>query len=239
MNRLTSMQSPSAMTDLSQVLIIDDHPLFREALSAAVSLAYPAARSLEVCNVDDAIQVLESGRDFDIVLLDLKIPGVHGFEGLLKFRTQYPRLPVLIVSGLESPQIIDEAITYGASGYLPKSMGREVLARAVSTVMAGDVYKPDGLSGSINAEGEAANADIITRLLSLTPQQLRVLFMLREGLLNKQIAYELDVGATTVKKHVSEILRKLQVHSRTQAVIEVSKLDQDELFDIDKRFLKA
>ena len=227
------------MTDLSQVLIIDDHPLFREALSAAVSLAYPTARSKEVSNVDEAIQVLESDRDFDIALLDLNIPGVHGFEGLLRLRTLHPRLPVLVVSGLENEQIIDEAITYGAAGFLPKSLGREVLATAVDAVMAGDVYMPEGLAPGSNTVDGAAKADIIEGLLSLTPQQLRVLFMLREGLLNKQIAYELDVGATTVKKHVSEILRKLQVHSRTQAVIEVSKLDQDELFDMEKRFMKS
>lgn len=227
------------MSDLSQVLIIDDHPLFREALSAAVSLAYPTVRSREVSNVDEAIKVLESDRDFDIALLDLNIPGVHGFEGLLQLRTLHPRLPVLVVSGLENEQIVDEAITYGAAGFLPKSLGREVLATAVNTVMAGDVYMPEGLSTASDTAIGVANADIIERLLSLTPQQLRVLFMLREGLLNKQIAYELDVGATTVKKHVSEILRKLHVHSRTQAVIEVSKLDQDELFDMEKRFLKA
>lgn len=239
MSRSITLQHPSTMTDLSQVLIIDDHPLFREALSAAVTLAYPAVRSQEVCNVDEAIKVLASDRDYDIALLDLNIPGVHGFEGLLQLRTLHPRLPVLVVSGLDNEQIIDEAITYGAAGFLPKSLGRDVLARAVNTVMAGDVYVPEGLASGSDATNKTANADIIERLLSLTPQQLRVLFMLREGLLNKQIAYELDVGATTVKKHVSEILRKLHVHSRTQAVIEVSKLDQDELFDMEKRFLKA
>ncbi len=226
------------MTDLSQVLIIDDHPLFREALSSAVSLAYPTVRSREVSNVEDAISVLESDRDYDIALLDLNIPGVSGFEGLLKLRTLHPRLPVLVVSGLENEQIVDEAITYGAAGFLPKSLGRDVLATAIDAVMAGDVYVPEGLESQGSSDSAAAKSDIIERLLSLTPQQLRVLFMLREGLLNKQIAYELDVGATTVKKHVSEILRKLHVHSRTQAVIEVSKLDQDELFDMEKRFLK-
>jgi len=225
------------MTDLSQVLIIDDHPLFREALSAAVILAYPATRSREVSTLEDAISVLESDRDFDIALLDLNIPGVHGFEGLLRLRTLHPRLPVLVVSGLENEQIIDEAITYGAAGFLPKSLGRDVLATAIDTIMAGDVYVPESVQSCSVSRSTSDKSKIIERLLSLTPQQLRVLFMLREGLLNKQIAYELDVGATTVKKHVSEILRKLLVHSRTQAVIEVSKLDQDQLFDMEKRFL--
>jgi len=227
------------MSDLSQVLIIDDHPLFREALSAAVNLAYPATRTREVSTLEDGITVLETDRDFDIALLDLNIPGVHGFEGLLRLRTLHPRLPVLVVSGLETEQIIDEAITYGAAGFLPKSLGREVLSTAIDTIMAGNVYMPDRLSDKPADNAQTAKHTIIERLLSLTPQQHRVLFMLREGLLNKQIAYELDVGATTVKKHVSEILRKLAVHSRTQAVIEVSKLDQDELFDVESRFLKS
>ena len=237
MSRINSIDYSADMNDLSQVLIIDDHPLFREALSAAVAMAYPEARSCEVSNIEGAISALEADRDYDIALLDLNIPGVNGFEGLLKLRSLHPRLPVLVVSGLENEQIIDEAITYGAAGFLPKSMGREVLGTAISTILAGDVYVPVELSTARDSTDGSAKSDIIERLLSLTPQQLRVLFMLREGLLNKQIAYELDVGATTVKKHVSEILRKLRVHSRTQAVIEVSKLDQDELFDVEKRFL--
>lgn len=227
------------MTELSQVLIIDDHPLFREAISTAVSLAYPHTRSHEVSSVDEALKVLEQNRDFDLAMLDLNLPGVSGFEGLLKLRTLHPRLPILVVSGLENEQIVEEAMTYGAAGFLPKSLGREVLATAIGTIMAGDVYMPKDMS--FEAEHEAGNekTEIIERLLGLTPQQLRVLFMLREGLLNKQIAHELDVGATTVKKHVSEILRKLHVHSRTQAVIEVSKLDKDEIFDVESRFLNA
>lgn len=224
------------MSELTQVLIIDDHPLFREALSSAVSLSYPETRSQEVSNVEDAISVLQADKEFDIALLDLNIPGVQGFEGLLKLRSLYPRLPVLVVSGLENEQIIDEAITYGAAGFLPKSLGREVLSTAIGTIMAGDVYVPDKMQLADPPIGQTDKVEIIERILSLTPQQLRVLFMLREGLLNKQIAYELEVGATTVKKHVSEILRKLKVYSRTQAVIEVSKLDHDELFDMEKRF---
>lgn len=224
------------MSDPSQVLIIDDHPLFREALGTAVTLAWPMTRSREVSSVDEAMAVLDQDRDIDIALLDLNIPGVHGFDGLLRLRTHHPRLPVLVVSGLEDERIIDEAITYGAAGFLPKSLGRDVLATAIDTILAGDVYVPAGFHPERGDESARARAELIERLLSLTPQQLRVLFMLREGLLNKQIAHELDVGATTIKKHVSEILRKLQVYSRTQAVIEVSKLDRDELFDLERRF---
>ena len=224
------------MGDPSQVLIIDDHPLFREALGTAVKMAWPETRSREVASIDEALAVLDGERDVDIALLDLNIPGVHGFDGLLQLRTRHPRLPVLVVSGLEDERIIDEAITYGAAGFLPKSLGREVLASAIGTILDGDVYVPSGFVAESSGESAQRRAELIERLLSLTPQQLRVLFMLREGLLNKQIAHELDVGATTIKKHVSEILRKLSVYSRTQAVIEVSKLDRDELFDLERRF---
>jgi len=238
--RQTSAHSSGKATvDLSQVLIIDDHPLFREAIGTAVSLAYPDAQSQEVSSIDEALQALQEERDFDLAMLDLNLPGVNGFEGLLKLRTLHPRLPVLVVSGLENEQIVEEAMTYGAAGFLPKSLGREVLGTAIGTILDGGVYMPKELSFEDEHEAGSEKAELIERLLGLTPQQLRVLFMLREGLLNKQIAHELHVGATTVKKHVSEILRKLHVHSRTQAVIEVSKLDNDELFDVERRFLNA
>jgi len=222
------------MSELSRVMIVDDHPLFRDALATAVKLAYPGTEALEVDSIEAAIDALDADRNFDIALLDLNIPGVHGFEGLLRLRTHHPRLPVLIVSGLESGEIIKESINYGAAGFLPKSLGREVLSDAIETILAGGVYVPDDFES--DSERNAPTDDLVERLLSLTPQQLRVLTMLREGLLNKQIAHELDVGDTTVKKHVSEILRKLRVHSRTQAVIEASRVGNDKLFDLGRRF---
>jgi DNA-binding NarL/FixJ family response regulator len=223
------------VSELCRVLIIDDHPLFRDALTTAVKLGYPNTRADEAASMDAAIVALDIESDYDIALLDLNLPGVHGFDGLLRLRTLYPRLPVLVVSGLETCEIIKEAIHFGAAGFLPKSLGREVLVTAIETILAGDVYLPENWQIT-ESESDSDTQSIGDSLLSLTPQQMRVLFMLREGLLNKQIAHELDVGATTVKKHVSEILRKLGVHSRTQAVIEVSKLDNDELFDIERRF---
>lgn len=222
------------MSELSRVMIVDDHPLFRDALATAVKLAYPGTEALEVDSIEAAIAVLDADRNFDIALLDLNIPGVHGFDGLLRLRTHHPRLPVLIVSGLESDQIINEAIEYGAAGFVPKSLGRDVLSDAIETILAGGVYVPDDVEST--SERQTPSDDLVERLLSLTPQQLRVLTMLREGLLNKQIAHELDVGDTTVKKHVSEILRKLRVNSRTQAVIEASRVGNDELFDLGRRF---
>lgn len=225
----------AVVNELTSVLIIDDHPLFRDALATAVKLGYPASQADEVDTIEAALAALDRGIDYDIALLDLNLPGVSGFDGLLRLRAMFPRLPVLVVSGLENREIISDSIQFGAAGFVPKSLGREVLATAIETILSGDVYLPE--SWESDQQPSTRDADsLIDRLLSLTPQQMRVLFMLREGLLNKQIAHELDVGATTVKKHVSEILRKLGVNSRTQAVIEVSKLDKDELFDIERRF---
>jgi DNA-binding NarL/FixJ family response regulator len=220
----------SAASEAARFLIIDDHPLFREALHSAVQMTYPDADTVEARTVADALELLEGPKPFDLALLDLNIPGVQGFEGLLQLRTRYPRLPIVVVSGHEEPKIISEALSYGAAGFIPKSVRKADLADAIRSVMEGAIYVPENYGGQTPDAESADRAEMVRRLATLTPQQLRVLQMLRQGLLNKQIAYELQVGETTVKAHVSEILRKLNVYSRTQAVIEVSKLDNAELF---------
>jgi len=214
----------------TRFLIIDDHPLFREALQSAVQLEYPDVETVEARSVAEALDLLAGSSQFDLALLDLSIPGVHGFEGLLQLRTGHPRLPVVIVSGHEEPRIISEALSYGEAGFIPKSVRKSDLAAAIRHVMEGAVYVPEGYDAPAANDDLSDRAEMVKRLATLTPQQLRVLQMLRQGMLNKQIAYELQVGETTVKAHVSEILRKLNVYSRTQAVIEVSKLDSAELF---------
>ncbi len=222
---------PIFATDTTaRFLIIDDHPLFREALHSAVSMAYPKVETIEATTVAEALDTLKGGEPFDLALLDLNIPGVQGFDGLLQIRTSHPRLPVVIVSGHEDSRIISQALSYGAAGFIPKSSRKADLASAIRDVMEGAVYVPQSYQPQPGAARDEDRSDLIRRLATLTPQQMRVLNMLRQGLLNKQIAYELQVGETTVKAHVSEILRKLHVYSRTQAVIEVSRLDQAELF---------
>jgi len=220
----------STSSEAARFLIIDDHPLFREALHSAVQMTYPDADTVEARTVAEAMEILEGSKPFDLALLDLNVPGVQGFEGLLQLRTRHPRLPVVVVSGHEEPRIISEALSYGAAGFIPKSARKSDLAAAIRSVMDGAIYVPETYEGQPPDADSADRADMVQRLAKLTPQQLRVLQMLRQGLLNKQIAYELQVGETTVKAHVSEILRKLNVYSRTQAVIEVSKLDNAELF---------
>ncbi len=211
-------------------LLVDDHPLFLGAMRAAILAAYPDAEVVEATSIETARKQITSGGPFDLMLLDLSLPGTTGFDGLLEVRTLHPKLPVVIVSALDEPKIIHQAMTYGASGFIAKSVRKNDLEQAIRDVMSGSItlpasYQPptDGLDGD--------GAELARRLSSLTPQQLRVLQMLRQGMLNKQIAYALNVGETTVKAHVSEILRKLNVASRTQAVIEVAKIDFENILD--------
>jgi DNA-binding NarL/FixJ family response regulator len=218
-----------AVTETVRFLIVDDHPLFRDALHGAVRVAYPEVDTAEARSIAEALDLIGSGAPFDLALLDLSMPDVQGFEGLLQLRTRHPRLPVIVVSGHEDSRVIAEALSYGAAGFVPKSARKDDLAAAIRSVMEGAVYVPENYEPGPPDGGSADRAEMVRRLSRLTPQQLRVLQMLRQGLLNKQIAYELQVGETTVKAHVSEILRKLNVYSRTQAVIEVSKLDNADL----------
>ncbi|MDX2307288.1 MAG: response regulator transcription factor [Hyphomicrobium sp.] len=208
-------------------LVVDDHPLFREALQLAIASSYPNAMVSEASSITAAKESMSSTQRYDLVLLDLAMPGVTGFEGFLELRAHDPKQPIVIISALEDPRIVQEAIALGAAGFISKSVKRAALAEAIRTVMLGNLAVPEGFVPMTQASG--SSSDLANRLSTLTPQQLRVLAMLRQGLLNKQIAHELGVGETTVKAHVSEILRKLDVASRTQAVIEVSRIDFDKL----------
>lgn len=203
-------------------LVVDDHPLFLDAMKLAIRTAFPEAEISEADSLSSACEAIDGRGGFDLVLLDLNMPGTRGFDGLLEIRARYPKLPVVIVSAIDEAETIHRAMTCGASGYISKAVRKPELAAAIQNVMNGEVCLPEGYSPPDSAQSE--NAGILGKLTQLTPQQLRVLKMLKQGLLNKQIAHELSVGETTVKAHVSEILRKLGVASRTQAVIEVSKV---------------
>ncbi|WP_026597436.1 response regulator transcription factor [Methylobacterium sp. 77] len=210
------------------LLIVDDHPLFRDALASAVRLAFPSAVILDADGILGAMAVLAADRAIDLVLLDLSMQGVVGFEGLISIRSRFPRVPILVVSGLEDPRIMREALQHGAAGFVPKAVDKATLTRAIADVLGGGLSIPAALSGP--AAGLPSPAThLAERIARLTPQQLRVLLMIRQGKLNKQIAHELQVGDSTVKAHVSEILRKLDVISRTQIVIRTALLDFDQI----------
>ena len=218
---------------MQKFLIVDDHPMFREAMQSALRSAYPKAEVHEATGIDGAVDMLSGlRRSYDLALLDLSMPGTTGFDGLLRLRNQFPRLPILVVSALDDPRVVREALSYGICGFVSKSAKKAEIVRAIATVLAGGVHVPEGHPRTAPVAVGRGTADLVARLASLTPQQMRVLQMLRQGMLNKQIAHELDVGETTIKAHVSEILRKLDVVSRTQAVIEVSRIDFDQFTDL-------
>jgi DNA-binding NarL/FixJ family response regulator len=213
------------MASPSHILIVEDHPLFLEALQRAIQSVFPDARTIAAASIDSAKAELQGRVSFDVVLLDLALPGTRGFEGLLELRTLYPKIPIVVVSALEDPRIVHDVMRYGAAGFVSKSAGRDDIAAALRDVMEGSVTLPKGYRPPINTQSIDGQSDLVHRLQTLTPKQLSVLKMLRQGLLNKQIAHELQIEETTVKAHVSEILRKLNVASRTQAVIEAQKID--------------
>ncbi len=212
-----------------RIIIVDDHPLFRAALRQTLTGGDPSIVIEEAGDLAGVNKALEADRDCDLVLLDLNMPGVRGFSGLLLLRAQYPDVPVMIISAVEDASVIRRAFELGAAGYLHKSVGTHEIRRAIETVLAGEIFVPEGIDLSI----EDGNSALMQRLATLTPQQVRVLMMLSDGLMNKQIAYELSISEATVKAHVSAILQKLDVDSRTQAVIAASKIEEgqfDQLF---------
>jgi DNA-binding NarL/FixJ family response regulator len=204
-------------------VIADDHPLFRGALKEAVGNQFSGARIFEAGGFEDLQALLEREGDIDLVLLDLAMPGVRGFSGLLYLRAQFPGVPVVVVSATEEADVIRRCMEFGASGFLPKTLGIDAMRTAIHRVLEGGVWTPPDIDLTTGPDDNTR--DLVTKLSTLTPQQVRVLMMLSGGLLNKQIAYELGVSEATVKAHVSAILQKLGVESRTQAVIAASKIE--------------
>lgn len=214
----------------SDIVIADDHPLVRGALRQAVEGAFKDVTVTETSDFDQLILVLAAQPETDLVLLDLAMPGMHGFSGLIYLRAQYANIPVVVVSANDNRSVMRRCIEIGAAGFIPKTMDLDAMRAAIATVLAGGLWLPPDLGPATSSDPESA--DIIRRLASLTPQQMRVLMMLSEGLLNKQIAFELSVSEATIKAHVSAILQKLRVESRTQAVIAAAKIAQDQLLPV-------
>lgn len=209
-----------------KIIIADDHPLFRAALKQAVTQAVEKGEVLEADTIGGLQQLIEDHPEADLVLLDLNMPGAHGFSGLVFMRGQYPGLPVVVVSGSEDLQVMRRSIDYGASGFIPKSAPLPEIVNAIQSVLNGDVWLPPGVAEKLERmQGDAS--DFSERLATLTPQQFRVLGMLAEGMLNKQIAYDLDVSEATVKAHITAVFRKLGVRNRTQAVIAIQQMELD------------
>jgi DNA-binding NarL/FixJ family response regulator len=212
--------SMGEFTSPDRVLIVDDHSLVRDGLRSIFDDTFPQCTILEADSLEAALRALAEEGDVDLVLLDLNIPDVSHLSGLEALRDRFPATPVVMVSGVTDRKVVRDALAAGAAGFVPKSLKRAAIVDALQQVLSGEIYMPD-LPGD---ESLAAEEDLIrARIETLTPQQRVVLGHLVAGRLNKQIAYELDVSMTTVKAHVSAILQKMNVFSRTQAVIMAGK----------------
>ena len=205
------------------LVIADDHPLFRSALSQLLGLRFPELELATAGDVAELQVVVEAQKDISLVLLDLNMPGAHGFSALSWLTGHRPETPVVVVSANTLPETVRRALDHGAAGFISKSADSAVLEQGLQDVLDG----ARGIHPELDVAPRGAELkalDVAEALGSLTPQQFRVASMLAEGLLNKQIAYELDVKEATIKAHMTEIFRKLGVNSRTRAVLALTTL---------------
>ncbi|UCX04501.1 response regulator transcription factor [Shewanella sp. HL-SH8] len=210
------------------IIIADDHPLFRNALRQALSLAFNNTQWFEADSAEALQKLMDSTEvPVDLILLDLQMPGSHGYSTLIHLRSHYPNIPVVVISAHEDINTISRAIHYGSSGFIPKSSSMETLAEALNAVLYGDIWLPAGTQ--ILPVSDDPTDQMASRLSDLTPQQYKVLQMFAEGLLNKQIAYDFGVSEATIKAHATAIFRKLGVRNRTQAVIALQQLLMDKV----------
>ncbi|WP_188063051.1 response regulator [Sphingobium sp. KCTC 72723] len=207
---------------MERVLIVDDHPLVRDGLRSVIAISFDNIEIFEAASLQEAVATLEKQDNFDLILLDLHIPDVRRLEGLKLLRDRFPILPVVMVSGAFDRAIVQEALAAGAAGFIPKSLKRSAIVDALHRVVSGEIYLPETMGDAPVASPE--EDEIVRRIDSLTPQQKTVLGHLVNGRLNKQIAHDLNVSMTTIKAHVSAILQKLGVLSRTQAVIKANRV---------------
>ena len=206
-----------------QVIVADDHPLFREALGLALKQALGDVEIIQAGNMADLEQRAREHSSADLVLLDLHMPGVQGFSALIYLRAHHPELPVCVISANNNPVVMQRAMDHGAAAFIHKSASVDEIRAALQTVLAGDIWQSVDLDRSGNGTG-ADELEVAERIGELTPQQFRVLMMVAEGLLNKQIAFDLDISEATVKAHMTAIFRKLGVSNRTQAVLMTQRL---------------
>ncbi|NOH85087.1 response regulator transcription factor [Vibrio sp. 03-59-1] len=204
------------------IIIADDHPLFRNALFQSVHMAISGANLLEADSLSALLDLLAKGEEPDLLLLDLKMPGANGMSGLIQLRAEHPDLPIVVISASEDASVVAQVKSHGAFGFIPKSSDMRSLISALNQVLAGAPFFPEGL-----ITNNAACNDLAEKIATLTPQQYKVLGMLSDGLLNKQIAYELHVSEATIKAHMTAIFRKLDVKNRTQAVIVLQQMESE------------
>ncbi|TLY73518.1 MAG: response regulator transcription factor [Gammaproteobacteria bacterium] len=209
--------------DAARILIADDHPLFRAALAFGLRELFPGAQIFEAASFALLEAAVAQNPEVELVLLDLNMPGAKGLSALIYLRGERPATPVLVISANDQPRTVRRAQQFGAAGFISKAAPLPVLQQAVRAVMAGDEWFPGEKAGKSEEDARLA-----ARLAHLTTQQFRVLMCVADGLVNKQIAFQLGVAENTVKVHVTAILRKLECSSRTQAAVLVKALAMDD-----------
>lgn len=203
---------------MPRLLIADDHPLFRAALCQAAAAVVGEHEIAEADTLAGTLDGLEQDSELELVLLDLHMPGAHGLSGLAALRGQFPGVAVLVVSAHDTPHVIRRVLDHDAAGFISKSADNNQISAAIRCVLDGGEWVPPDLAARVNAEpSEVEDRDLAARLARLTTQQFRVLGLLSEGLLNKQIADRLNIQERTVKAHATAIFEKLGVRNRTQA----------------------
>lgn len=207
----------------TRILVADDHPLFRAAVLHVLRSSLQDLDAVEAGGMSALAQAVQAHADIELVLLDLSMPGARGLSSLVYLRGERPDVPVLVVSSNDHPRTVRRAQQFGAAGFVPKSSPPEDIARAVAQVLDGGTWFPP-----LTADRSEEDAQLAARLARLTPQQVRVLLCIADGLLNKQIAHQLGLAENTVKVHVTAVLKKLECHSRTQAAVMVKALEPDD-----------
>jgi DNA-binding NarL/FixJ family response regulator len=213
------------MIQPEKIIIADDHPLFRQAILATLNPKLPSTVWIEAQTIAELEQALTDHKESDLLLLDLNIPGANGFNTLIHVRSHFEQIPVVVVSAHEDCDTIEKVMSYGAAGFIPKSTPVDDIFNAINSILAGNEWLPASYQAS---KPQESKNDIADKMASLTQQQYKILMMFSQGLLNKQIAYELNVSEATIKAHATAIFRKLDVRNRTQAVIAIAKLNLSE-----------
>jgi DNA-binding NarL/FixJ family response regulator len=221
---------------IRSILVIDDHPLFCEAIAMTLQSILELVDVRTANSLTEGLEILESGFEAGAIVLDLNLPDVSGVDGLLKLRSKVPKTPIVVVSALGDRRIVTAVMAAGASGFIKKDAPREELTESFQKIWAGETCFPEDLTGRPGYVDEAAELELVVkRLASLTPQQVTILKLVCQGKLNKQIAYDLSIAETTVKAHITATLRKLGVHSRTQAALLAKEAEFSALLNQDIR----
>jgi DNA-binding NarL/FixJ family response regulator len=209
-----------------KILVADDHPLFRDAVINIISQTFPESEIFESKDIESTLALAQKTNDIDLILLDLNMPGMSGLAGLLDLRNQYPTIPVVIISAETEKQVILQTIAYGAVGFIAKSSSKNIIGEALKSILAGNVYLPADIMRSQTTVNTSKEFEVLPeKMFLLTRRELMVLKHLTKGEANKQIAFNLNISETTVKSHVSSILKKLGASNRVKVVVGCSNID--------------